>query len=117
MADTRGIDGIESGAPSQEESVWAYAYQLLPPRTPDQAGTIVELVRRENADALRNSRIWTARLVTEPRATHVLVLSDTPELDRETNRRLEARLRALDVRFTVSLPMRVDLPSPDSSTP
>lgn len=114
MADTRGI---ESGALSREESLWAYAYQLRPPRTTDLVRTIAELVNQENEDALRGAHTWTARLVTEPQVTHVLVLSDTPELDREMNRRLEARLRELDVPFTVSLPMRVDeLPS-DTPTP
>jgi hypothetical protein len=48
--------------------------------------------------------------------THVLVLSDTPDLDGDMNRRLEARLRELDVRFTVTLPMRIDEPCPDAET-
>lgn len=103
--DTRGN---ESGVPSREASVWAYAYQLLPPRTGDLVSTIVELVSRENADAARSAQSWKARLVTEPQVTHVLIVSDTPELDREMNRRFEARLRELDIRYTVSLPMRVD---------
>lgn len=113
MADPRGN---ESGVPSKEESLWAYAYQILPPRSTDLVSTIAELVNRENADARRSAHTWTARLVTEPQVTHVLVLSDTPELDREMNRRIEARLRELDVRFTVSLPMQVDDPSPDTPT-
>jgi hypothetical protein len=112
--DTRGI---ESGVPPREESLWAYAYQLQPPRTTDVVSTIAEIVNRENADALRSAGNWTARLVTEPQVTHVLVLSDTPEQDREMNRRLEARLRELDIPFTVSLPMRVDEAAPGTSTP
>lgn len=104
----------ESREPSEEEPVWAYAYQLLPPRATDRMGRIFELVERENADAMRNARKWKARLVAEPQVTHVLVLSDTPELDLVTNRRLEDTLRELDVRFTVTLPMRVDEPFPDS---
>jgi hypothetical protein len=105
----------ESGKPSTEEPLWAYAYRLLPPRATDRMSTILELVDQENADALRNARTWTARLVAESRVTHVLVLSDTPDLDRGMNRRLEARLQELDVRFTVTLPMRVDEP-PDAET-
>lgn len=108
---------VETGNPSKEEPLWAYAYELLPPRTTDRMGGILEFVDQENADALRNARKWTGRLVAEPHVTHVLILSDTPERDRDMNRRLEARLRELDVRFTVTLPMRVDEPSPDAETP
>lgn len=108
---------VGSGKPSKEEPLWAYAYQLLPPRATDRMSSILELVDQENANALRNTRTWTARLVAEPQVTHVLVLSDTPDLDRDMNRRLEAKLRDLDVRFTVTLPMRVDEPSPDPETP
>jgi hypothetical protein len=107
---------VECAKPSNEEPLWAYAYQLLPPRATDHMSGILELVDQENADAQRNARSWTARLVAEPQVTHVLVLSDTPDLDREMNRRLEARLRELDVRFTVTLPLRVDEPSPDPET-
>lgn len=106
-----------SGQPSKEEPLWAYAYQLLPPRATDRMGRILELVRRENADALRNARTWTARLVTEPQVTHVLVLSGAPDLDRDTNRRLEAMLRELEIRYSVTLPMRVDESSPDGKSP
>jgi hypothetical protein len=114
VADTRRVG---SGKPPGEEPLWAYAYQLLPPRATDRMSTILELVDQENADALRNARAWTARLVAEPQVTHVLVLSDSPELDHDMNRRLEARLRELDVRFTVTLPMRVDEPSTEPETP
>jgi hypothetical protein len=108
---------VESGKPSKEAPLWAYAYQLLPPRAADRMSGILELVEQENADALRNARAWTARVVSEPQVTHVLVLSDTPEVDRDRNRRLETRLRDLDVRFTVTFPMRVDEPAPDAETP
>jgi hypothetical protein len=108
---------VGSGKPSNEEPLWAYAYQLLPPRATARMNTIIELVDQENADALRNARAWTARLVAEPQVTHVLVLSDSPALDRDMNRRLEARLRELDVRFTVTLPLRVDGPSTEPEAP
>jgi hypothetical protein len=107
---------VESGKPSTEEPLWAYAYQLLPPRATDRMTRILELVHQENADAVRDARPWTARLVAERQVTHVLVLSDTPDLDGDMNRRLEARLRELDVRFTVTLPMRIDEPGPDAET-
>jgi hypothetical protein len=108
---------VEAGKLSKEEPLWAYAYQLLPPRSTDRMRAIRELVNKENADALRNAGTWTARLVSEPQVTHVLIFSDTPDLDGAMNRRLEARLRELDLRFTVTLPMRVDEPSPEPETP
>jgi hypothetical protein len=108
---------VEAEKPSPEGPLWAYAYQLLPPRAGDRMSRILELVNQENADALRDIRPWTARLIAEHQVTHVLVLSNTPDLDGERNRRLEARLRELDVRFTVTLPMRVDEVSPDAETP
>jgi hypothetical protein len=114
VVDTRRVQSPE---PCTEEPLWAYAYQLLPPRATDRMTGIFELVKLENADAVRNARSWTARLVAEPQVTHVLVLSDTPDRDRDMNRRLEARLRELGVHFTVTLPMRVDEPSPDAGTP
>jgi hypothetical protein len=107
---------VESGKSSPEEPLWAYAYQLLPPRATDRITGILELVHQENAGAVRDARKWTARLIAERQVTHVLVLSDTPDLDGDMNRRLEARLRELDVRFTVTLPMRVDGPSSDPET-
>lgn len=111
------VHRVESGKTAEEEPLWAYAYQLLPSRAATRMGRIGELVDQENADALRNDRTWTARLVAEPQVTHVLVLSDTPDLDGSMNRRLEARLRELDVHFTVTLPMRVDDPVLDTETP
>ncbi len=111
------VNRDESAEPSKEEPLWAYAYQIVPPRATDRMGRILELVHRENADATRNARKWKARLVAEPQVTHVLVLSDTPALDHDMNRRLETALRELDVRFTVTTPMRVDESFPDTETP
>lgn len=57
-------------------------------------------------------------LVREDQVTHVLVLSDTPDRDQDTNRRLAGRLRELGIRYTVTLPMRVDDGAvPDAETP
>jgi hypothetical protein len=108
---------VQPGTPSDEEPLWAYAYQLLPPRATDRLSGLLALVDRENTAALRGAGTWRARLVCETRVTHLLVLSDTPDLDGAMNRRLESRLRELDVRFTVTLPLRVDGPSPESETP
>jgi hypothetical protein len=106
-----------SGNPSKQGPLWAYAYQLLPPRATGHGAAIRALVRRENAHARRNAREWAARLVREHQGTHLLILCGTPELDRAMNHRLEARLRELEIRFAVTLPMRVDKLHHDTESP
>lgn len=109
---------VEAENPAGEEPLWAYAYQLIPPRPSDRLAPILTLVEQENAHALRDARKWTGRLVVEDQVTHVLVLSDAPDADRDANRRLEAMLRDLDVRYSVTLPMRVDDDAaPQTETP
>ena len=88
-------------------ALWAYGYQMIPPRAEHRMKTIRALLDEENSNAKRNARNWTARLVTEQQVTHLLIVSDNPEMDREISRKLEARLRALEVKFSVTLPMPV----------
>jgi hypothetical protein len=94
-------------AATQEDSLWAYAYQMLPSRAAHRTKGIRALLEGENREAKRADRNWTARLVLEQHVTHVLIVSDTPELDRDINRRLEARLKEMEVRFAVTVPMPV----------
>lgn len=65
------------------------------------------LLEEENGQAKHGTRRWTARLVVERQVTHVLIVSDSPDLDREINRRLEAKLKELDVRFSITVPLPV----------
>jgi hypothetical protein len=64
------------------------------------------VLNRQNAEAARDGRTWTARLVTT-RLIHVLVVSASPEQNVDINRRLEADLAALGVQYLMTAPMRV----------
>jgi len=102
-----GMTRRSEEAAAQGDSLWAYAYQMLPPRAARQARAIHALLEEENREAKRTDRNWTARMVLEQHVTHVLIVSDMPELDRDINRRLEEKLQEMDVRFAVTVPMPV----------
>jgi hypothetical protein len=87
--------------------IWAYAYQLMPPQPQERLQGLRDLLERERMDAQLAARTWEGRLVSEPRVTHVLVVSDHPELDLESNRRLEAELLRSKVGFAVTAPLAV----------
>ena len=111
MKDKRRIAG--GAAPSTGRTLWAYGYEMVPPHREDLMSTIRGLLDRENSEAKREARTWTARLVTEQQATHVLIVSTSPKLDLEINRKLETELKALGVQFMVTVPMLVqDGPKP-----
>lgn len=93
--------------PSAEKTLWVYGYEMVPPPQDHRMTAIRKLLDRENDEARRNDRTWTARLVTQQQATHVLIVSTSPELDLEINRKLEAELKALGGEFLVSIPMPV----------
>ncbi len=97
----------QGGKPSPEVSLWAYAYELLPPHAVRRMQAIRALLEEANGGAAREDRRWAARLVLENQVTHLLIVSDTPEMDPEINRRIEAALKELDVRYSVTLPMPV----------
>ena len=95
------------------KSVWAYAYRIDPPRTPNRLGPVEAILEREQKNAGAGSRTWQGRLVSEEHITHVLVVSDSPTQDLEVNRRLEAAFRAMDLGFTLTAPLPVaDEPLP-----
>lgn len=96
--------GAEAGA------LWAYAYRMTPPQAEARMGLIRALLEEENGGATSRTRKWSARLVVEPQVTHVLVVSDSPELSHEGNRKLEAELKASGVDFSVTVPMLVKGP-------
>ena len=90
------------------KTIWAYAYQILPPQTAERLRTIQHLLDQEHTDAHREARTWGGRVVLEPQVTLILVVSDSPEQNREVNRRLEAELQALHARFSITTPMAVE---------
>lgn len=114
MSDKRRSAG--AGSPSVERTLWAYGYEMVPPHQARRLSAIRGLLARENEAAQHEARTWTARLVTERQATHVLIVSSTPEQDLEVNRKLEAELKALGVEFMLTVPMAVgDAPAPDDA--
>lgn len=95
-----------------KKTMWAYAYQILPPQTADRLGSIQKTLDHAHADAQRDARTWTARVVLEQQITHILVVSDSPEQNQEVNSRLEATLKELEARFAVTAPMAVAVDAP-----
>ena len=104
---TEDIRDAGKGTPSAEKTLWVYGYEMIPPQHEQQMTAIRELLDLENNEAKRTARTWTARLVTRPQATHVMIVSTSPELDLEINRKLEAELRALGGEFVVTVPMPI----------
>jgi hypothetical protein len=101
------------GTPSAGRTLWVYGYEMIPAHHAAGMTVIRDLLNRANDEAKQEDRTWTARLVTEQQATHVLIVSTSPEQDREINRRLETELKALGVEFLLTVPMPVrDEPEP-----
>lgn len=91
----------------KSETRWAYAYELDPPLPEERLAALEALLEREHALARDGERTWASRLVVEERVTHILVVSDTPQQDLTSNRRLERKLRDLRAGFSVTAPMAV----------
>lgn len=89
-------------------SLWAYAYQIVPPQPARRLGAIRTLLKEETAAARGSPRIWSGRLVLEQRATHILIVSDDARgRDHPINRLLEAELERLGAAFSVTEPLAV----------
>jgi hypothetical protein len=89
------------------KSLWAYAYEIVPPQPSRRLGAIRSLLKDATAAARDGARTWSGRLVQERRATHILIVSDVRGRDRVINRRLEAELERLEAPFSVTLPLAV----------
>ncbi len=90
------------------KSLWAYAYQIVPPQPSRRLGTIRALLKDEMAAAHGGARIWSGRLVLERGATHILIVSDNARgRDHPINRQLEAELRRLEAAYSVTEPLAV----------
>jgi hypothetical protein len=91
-----------------KKTVWAYAYQIVPPQPEDRLHTIRALLDRESIDARTRTRTWEGRLVAEEHVTHILIVSDSPEQNLEVNGRVEAKLRELEAGFSITVPMAIE---------
>lgn len=87
--------------------IWAYTYRLDPPQPAARLKGVRLLLEREHAAAAERAGTWEGRLVADDRVSHILVLSDTPDLTSEANRRLEIALQLIDARFVLTVPMVV----------
>ena len=92
--------------PAAAKPLWAYGYEMVAPHPEDRMPEIRDLLERQNGDAAREGRTWTARLVAR-RVMHVLIVSANPEMDVDINRKLEAELTELGIRYFMTVPMRV----------
>jgi hypothetical protein len=88
-------------------SLWAYAYQIVPPQPSRRLGAIRTLLKDETAAAHGGARTWSGRLVLGRRATHILIVSGARGRNYAINRRLEAELERLDAAFSVTEPLAV----------
>jgi hypothetical protein len=88
-------------------TVWAYAYELVPPQPEDRLRAVKALLDREHVEAKSSARKWGSRFVLADQVTHILVVSDSPQQDLDVNRRLEEELRGLSTGFSVTAPMPV----------
>ena len=95
--------------------LWVYAYQFARAPAHDQLGAIRDVLDTEHSAARQDARTWTARLVSEARLTHILIVSDSPDQTRDVNHRLENRLRLLNTSFSLTVPMPLD--DDDESAP
>jgi crotonobetainyl-CoA:carnitine CoA-transferase CaiB-like acyl-CoA transferase len=89
------------------KTVWAYAYQILPPQPAARLHSIKSLLDHAHAEAQRDARTWTGRVVVEEQVTHILIVSDSPEQNHEGNRKLEAKLQELNAGFSITVPIAV----------
>jgi hypothetical protein len=88
-------------------TIWAYTYRLDPPQSVPRLKEVRAFLEREHTAALARAGTWEGRLVVDDRISHILVLSDSLQLDGDVNRGLEARLRALDAGFSLTVPMAI----------
>lgn len=89
------------------KTIWTYAYQIVPPQAEARLDAIKHLLDAEHADARRRARTWAGRVILEPRVTHILVVSDSPEQSHEINQKLESELKDLAVGFVMTAPMAI----------
>ena len=98
--------------------MWAYGYQISPPQSEGRLAEIQDLLDQEHTSAKLGARTWEGRFVMEDKITHILVVADSPDQDREVNRRLESALEALQAGYSITAALAVaDDPAPAARIP
>lgn len=101
-------------------TLWAYAYQIVPSKAVDYLKEIESLLDEEHKHARVKARTWRGQLISEEQVTHILVVSDSPDQNTEVNHRIERRLKALNTRFSRTVPLLMpngDTPPPGAAGP
>lgn len=93
--------------------IWAYTYKLSPPLSVEKLREVKLLLEQERTAAKAREGTWEARFVADERISHILVLSDSPDLETEANKHLEQALRTLDSYYNLTVPMVVDGAPPE----
>jgi hypothetical protein len=86
-------------------TIWAYAYQIVPPQTKRRLSAVTALLDREHAAAREVSRTFSGRLVLGENMTRILLVSDSLERCHEVNQKLDAELKKLRVEFSLTAPV------------
>lgn len=87
--------------------IWAYTYRLSPPQAAGRLRHIRELIEEEHALIAAEQGTWEGRLVVDDRVAHILVLSNSPELSRNVNQRIEEELARMGAGYTITVPMAI----------
>jgi hypothetical protein len=87
--------------------LWAYAYRVAPPPSPDGLRALRRVVDVENASAFEQGRAWAAQLILEQRSAQILVVADSPTQNRLVNRRLETELQRLAAPYRLTDPLAI----------
>lgn len=96
----------QSRGPPQK-GLWAYAYDLALPEKDERLRRIQDLLDVVHSEARDGVRVWSGRLLVEPRVTRILIVSDSPAQYGAANLRIEAELRRLGATFEVTVPLAV----------
>lgn len=92
----------DTGGRLPRKTLWAYAYEIVPPQGEAQLNAIRILLSNEHADAIRSARTWTGTVVCDPLVTQILVVGDSPDQTRDVNHRIESQLRLGRAAFSVT---------------
>src|SRR5437763_17093487 len=90
------------------KSLWAYAYRIVPPQPSQRLGAIRTPLKDEALAAQGSARTWSGRLVLEPEATHILIVShDARGRAHPINPQLEAELGSSAMTYIGTDPLAV----------
>jgi hypothetical protein len=88
-------------------TVWIYSYEIVPPQPEDRLRGVDALLDDHGSRARSRGQTWEGRLVSQEHVTHIFVVSDSARQDLEVNHHVEAALRDLKARFSLTSPMVV----------